>query len=220
MHVAPTAHDDGLATEPVVVDQRRESMGCVTTADGTDIFFEDWGFGPPVLLSHGWPLNAASWESQMLHLASNGFRVIAHDRRGHGRSSKSWHGNEMNTYADDLATLIEVLDLRDVVMVGFSAGGGEVSRYIGRHGGRRIARVALVSAVPPFMLQTHDNPGGVPPAVFDQLRAASLADRAQLYRELADGPFFGHNREGAAVSQGTRDAFASRTSADPPSCWN
>ena len=182
-------------------------MPYVTTSDGTEICFEDWGNGPPIVLSHGWPLCSASWESQMLHLASHGFRVVAHDRRGHGRSTKSWNGNEMNTYADDLATLIDHLDLRDVMLVGFSTGGGEVARYVGRHGGRRVARVALVSAVTPFMLRTDDNPDGVPIDVFDGIRAASLADRAELYRELADGPFFGNNREGATVSQGTRDAF-------------
>ena len=182
-------------------------MPYVTTSDGTEICFEDWGNGPPIVLSHGWPLSSASWEAQMLHLASHGFRVIAHDRRGHGRSTKSWNGNEMNSYADDLATLIDHLDLRDVTLVGFSTGGGEVARYIGRHGGRRLARVALVSAVTPYMLRTDDNPDGVPLEVFDGIRVASLEDRAQLYRELADGPFFGSNREGATVSQGTRDAF-------------
>ena len=182
-------------------------MPYLSTPDGAEICFEDWGNGPPIVLSHGWPLSSASWESQMLHLASHGFRVIAHDRRGHGRSTKSWNGNEMNTYADDLATLIDHLDLRDLMLVGFSTGGGEVARYIGRHGGRRVARVALVSAVTPFMLRTDDNPDGVPIAVFDGIRAASLADRSQLYRELADGPFFGNNRQGATVSQGRRDAF-------------
>ena len=153
-------------------------MPYVTTSDGAEICFEDWGNGPPIVLSHGWPLSSASWESQMLHLASHGFRVVAHDRRGHGRSTKSWNGNEMNTYADDLATLIDHLDLRDVMLVGFSTGGGEVARYVGRHGGRRVARVALVSAVTPFMLRTDDNPDGVPIDVFDGIRAASLADRA------------------------------------------
>ena len=182
-------------------------MPYVATSDGTEIYFEDWGNGPPIVLSHGWPLSSASWESQMLHLATHGFRVIAHDRRGHGHSTKSWNGNEMNTYADDLATLIDHLDLRDVMLVGFSTGGGEVARYIGRHGGRRVARVALVSAVTPFMLRADDNPDGVPIEVFDSIRAASLTDRAQLYRGLADGPFFGSNREGATVSQGIRDAF-------------
>jgi non-heme chloroperoxidase len=182
-------------------------MGFVTTSDGTQIFCKDWGSGPPVVFSHGWPLNADSWEAQMLFLASNGFRCLAHDRRGHGRSSQPWDGNEMDTYADDLATLIETLDLHDVVLIGFSTGGGEVARYVGRHGTQRVAGVVLVSAVPPLMLKTDDNPGGLPIEVFDALRAGSLANRAQLYRELADGPFFGNNRPGADVPQGTRDNF-------------
>ena len=182
-------------------------MGFVTTSDGTQIYYKDWGSGPPVVFSHGWPLNADSWEAQMLHLASNGFRCVAHDRRGHGRSSQPWDGNEMDTYADDLATLIETLDLHDVVLIGFSTGGGEVARYVGRHGTERVAGVVLVSAVPPLMLKTHDNPGGLPIEVFDGLRAGSIANRAQLYRELSDGPFFGNNRPGADVPQGTRDNF-------------
>jgi len=182
-------------------------MSYVTTPVGTDIFYKDWGTGQPVVFSHGWPLSSDSWESQMLVLASGGFRCIAHDRRGHGRSMQTWHGNDMDTYADDLATLIDALDLRDATLIGFSTGGGEVARYIGRHGTGRVAKVALVSAVPPFMLQTDDNPGGVPLEVFDGIRAASLADRSQLYRDLADGPFFGNNRPGAQVSQGMRDAF-------------
>ena len=182
-------------------------MPYVTASDGAQIFYKDWGTGRPVVLSHGWPLNSDSWEAQQLFLASNGFRVIAHDRRGHGRSDQTWHGNEMNTYADDLATLIDTLDLRDATLVGFSTGGGEVARYIGRHGTARIAQLVLVSAVPPFMLKTDDNPGGVPVDAFDAIRAGSLADRSQLYRDLADGPFFGNNRPGADVSQGIRDAF-------------
>jgi non-heme chloroperoxidase len=182
-------------------------MPYVTAADGAEIFYKDWGLGRPVVLSHGWPLNSDSWEAQQLHLASHGFRVVAHDRRGHGRSTQTWTGNEMNTYADDLATLIDTLDLRDVTLIGFSTGGGEVARYVGRHGTGRIAQLVLVSAVPPFMLRTDDNPGGVPVEVFDGIRAGSLADRSQLYRDLADGPFFGNNRPGADVSQGTRDAF-------------
>jgi non-heme chloroperoxidase len=182
-------------------------MGFATARDGAQIFFKDWGEGPPVVFSHGWPLNADSWEAQMLFLAERGHRCIAHDRRGHGRSTQTWHGNEMDTYADDLAAVIETLDLHDVTLVGFSTGGGEVARYVGRHGTARVARVALVSAVPPFMLRTDDNPGGVPIEVFDELRAGSLADRSQLYRDLADGPFFGNNRPGANVSQGIRDAF-------------
>ena len=182
-------------------------MPFVQTRDGTEIYYMDWGAGPPVVLSHGWPLNADSWEAQMLFLASNGHRVVAHDRRGHGRSTQTWDGNEMDTYADDLAAVIEALDLRDITLVGFSTGGGEVARYIGRHGTERVAGVALVSAVPPFMLQTDDNPGGVPIQVFDEIRAASEADRSQTYRDLADGPFFGNNRPGANVSEGTRLAF-------------
>ncbi|MEV5906214.1 alpha/beta hydrolase [Streptomyces sp. NPDC052127] len=182
-------------------------MPYVTTADGAEIFHQDWGTGRPVVLCHGWPLNSDSWEAQALFLASHGYRVIAHARRGHGRSTPTWHGNEMNTYADDLATLIDTLDLRDVTLVGFSTGGGEVARYVGRHGTARVAQLALVSAVPPFMLRTDDNPGGLPAEVFDAIRAGSLADRSQLYRDLADGPFFGHNRPGANVSQGIRDVF-------------
>jgi non-heme chloroperoxidase len=177
------------------------------TANGASIFYKDWGTGRPVVFSHGWPLNADSWEAQMLFLASDGFRCIAHDRRGHGRSSQPWDGNDMDTYADDLAALIETLDLRGVVLVGFSTGGGEVARYIGRHGTEHVAGAVLVSAVPPLMLETGDNPDGVPIEVFDGIRAESIADRAQLYRDLADGPFFGHNRPGANVSQGTRDSF-------------
>jgi non-heme chloroperoxidase len=184
-----------------------ETVGYVTVADGTQIFYKDWGTGRPVVLSHGWPLNSDSWDAQALFLAANGYRVIAHDRRGHGRSTQTWHGNEMDTYADDLATLLDVLDLRDATLVGFSTGGGEVARYVGRHGTSRVAQVVLVSAVPPFMLRTDDNPGGVPIEVFDGIRAGSLADRAQLYRELADTIFFGHNRPGADVSQGIRDSF-------------
>ncbi|WP_406481856.1 alpha/beta fold hydrolase [Streptomyces sp. NBC_01615] len=182
-------------------------MPYVTASDGAQIYYKDWGTGRPIVLSHGWPLNSDSWEAQQLFLASNGFRAIAHDRRGHGRSTQTWHGNEMNTYADDLATLIDTLDLRDATLVGFSTGGGEVARYVGRHGTARIAQLVLVSAVPPFMLKTDDNPGGVPIEEFDAIRAGSLADRSQLYHDLADGPFFGNNRPGADVSQGIRDAF-------------
>lgn len=186
-------------------------MGFVTTGDGAQIFYKDWGTGKPVVLSHGWPLNSDSWEAQALFLAENGYRVIAHDRRGHGRSTQTWHGNEMDTYADDLATLIDALDLREATLVGFSTGGGEVARYVGRHGTGRVAKIVLVSAVPPFMLRTPDNPDGVPIEVFDNIRAGSLADRSQLYQDLADGPFFGNNRPGAQVSQGIRDAFWSQS---------
>jgi non-heme chloroperoxidase len=182
-------------------------MPYITAEDGAQIFYTDWGTeGSPVILSHGWPLNADAWEVAALFLASNGHRAIAHDRRGHGRSSRTWHGNEMDTYADDLATLIEALDLTDIALVGHSTGGGEIVRYIGRHGTSRVARLVLVSAVPPLMLHTDDNLGGLPIATFDEIRAGEATDRSQLYRDLADGPFFGHNRKGG-VSQGVRDAF-------------
>lgn len=182
----------------------------IATQDGTQLYFKDWGAGRPIVFSHGWPLNSDSWESQMLYLASRGFRCIAHDRRGHGRSSQSWSGNEMNTYADDLATVIETLDLRSAILVGFSTGGGEVARYVGRHGTGRVAGVALVAAVPPLMLKTAANPGGLPIEVFDGIRAGELANRSQLYKDIASGPFFGFNRPGAKPSQGLIDSFWSQ----------
>lgn len=176
----------------------------ITTTDGVRLYYKDWGpkDGPIVTLSHGWPLSSDSWESQMIFLADHGYRVIAHDRRGHGRSSQPWDGNDMDHYADDLAAVINALDLKDVTVVGFSTGGGEVARYIGRHGTSRVKKAVLVSAVPPLMLQTADNPKGVPLEVFDGLRKASLENRSQLYLDLASGPFYGFNREGAKVSQG------------------
>jgi non-heme chloroperoxidase len=178
----------------------------ITTRDGTEIYYKDWGTGQPVVFSHGWPLSADAWEDQMLFLAWQGYRAIAHDRRGHGRSTQPWTGNDMDTYADDLATLVDALDLKDAIHVGHSTGGGEVARYIARHGTRRVAKAVLVSAIPPLMLKTAANPGGLPIEVFDQIRAGVLADRSQFFQDLS-APFYGANRPGAKVSQGLRDSF-------------
>ena len=181
-------------------------MPTITTKDGTQIYYKDWGTGQPLVFSHGWPLTADAWEDQMIFLAERGYRCIAHDRRGHGRSSQPWNGNDMDTYADDLAELVMALDLRDAIHIGHSTGGGEVTRYIGRHGTKRVAKAVLIGAIPPLMLKTAANPAGLPIEVFDQLRAASLADRSQFYKELS-APFYGANREGSKVSQGLRDSF-------------
>jgi len=181
-------------------------MGTITTKDSTRIFFKDFGAGPPVVFSHGWPLNADAWDAQMVFLGQRGHRVVAHDRRGHGRSAQTWDGNTMDQYADDLAELIEHLDLKDAVLVGHSTGGGEVAHYVGRHGTGRVSKVVLVGAVPPLMLKTEKNPGGLPQEVFDGIRKNTFDNRAQFFKDLTV-PFYGWNREGAKPSEGLRDAF-------------
>ncbi|HTA46632.1 MAG TPA: alpha/beta hydrolase [Bryobacteraceae bacterium] len=181
-------------------------MNTITTNDGAQIYYKDWGAGRPFVFSHGWPLNADAWDPQMLFLGHNGFRVIAHDRRGHGRSSQPWNGNEMNTYADDLATLLDTLDVKDAILVGHSTGGGEVARYIGRHGSARVAGAVLIGAVPPLMLKTASNPGGLPMSAFDQIRAGVITDRSQFFMDLTV-PFYGYNKPDAKVSEGVRDSF-------------
>jgi non-heme chloroperoxidase len=181
-------------------------MSTINTKDGTSIFYKDWGKGQPIVFSHGWPLSADAWDEQLFYFASNGYRAIAHDRRGHGRSSQPWNGNDMDTYSDDLAALFEKLELRDAIVVGHSTGGGEVTRYLGRHGTRQVAKAAIVGAIPPLMLKTEANPGGLPIAAFDQIREGLTKDKAQFYRDLAF-PFYGANRPESKVTQGLRDQF-------------
>ena len=181
-------------------------MTTITTKDGTQIYYKDWGNGQPVVFSHGWPLSADAFEDQMFYLSSRGYRCIAHDRRGHGRSSQPWNGNDMDTYADDLAELIKALDLKNAILVGHSTGGGEVTRYIGRHGTKRVAKAVLIGAVPPLMLKTPANPGGLPIDVFNQIRANVIADRSQFFKDLTM-PFYGYNRPGAKISEDVRQSF-------------
>src|SRR6266436_4372147 len=184
-------------TSPISYEGEKH-MTTITTKDGTQIYYKDWGTGQPIVFSHGWPLTADDWDAQMLFFGQHGYRVIAHDRRGHGRSTQTWDGNEMDTYADDLAALTQELDLKDAIHVGHSTGGGEVARYIGRHGTKRVARAVLISAVPPLMLKTEKNPGGLPISVFDGLRAAFVANRPQFYKDITL-PFYGYNRPGAKI---------------------
>lgn len=181
-------------------------MNTIATKDGTSIYFKDWGTGRPVVFSHGWPLTADAWDPQMLFLGQRGYRVIAHDRRGHGRSGQSWGGNNLDTYADDLAELMEALDLKDVTLIGHSTGGGEVTRYIGRHGNKRLSKLVLIGAIPPLMLKTAANPSGLPISAFDELRAGVVADRSQFMKDLSM-PFYGYNKPDAKISQGVRDSF-------------
>jgi non-heme chloroperoxidase len=197
----------GGRAAPITLNRTKElTMSTITTKDGTKIYYKDWGKGPVVTFSHGWPLNADAWDGQMLFLAQNGFRAIAHDRRGHGRSNQTSWGNDMDTYADDLAAVIEALDVKEATLVGHSTGGGEVARYIGRHGTKRVAKAVLIAAVPPIMLKTSTNPEGLPKEVFDQIRAGLNKDRSQFYKDLSM-QFYGANRPGANVSRGTLDQF-------------
>jgi non-heme chloroperoxidase len=201
-------------------EEAGKAMSMLTTKDGTQLYYNDWGTGQPVVFSHGWPLCADAFEDQMFFLAQNGYRVIAHDRRGHGRSSQPWRGNDLDTYADDLAALVDALDLGNAVHIGHSTGGGEVVRYIGRHGTGRVSKIVLIGAIPPLMLQTPENPGGLPLSVFDAIRAGVLADRSQFFKDLSL-PFYGYNRPGASVSQGVRDSFwLQGMMAGMPACYD
>lgn len=206
---AGTAAQAAAPVNPAAVTAIAHTPSTITTADGVQLYYKDWGpkDGPVVTFSHGWPLDSDSWDAQMMFLANHGYRVVAHDRRGHGRSSQPWDGNDMDHYADDLATVINTLDLKDITVVGFSTGGGEVARYIGRHGTGRVKKAVLISAVPPFMLKTADNPGGVPVEVFDGLRKGQLENRAQLFSDVASGPFYGYNRPGAKPNQALIDSW-------------
>jgi len=194
------------ATNPNPTKSGVQSMSFIKTKDGTEIFYKDWGKGQPILFSHGWPLSADAWDAQMVFFGQQGYRVIAHDRRSHGRSTQTWDGNNMDQYADDLAELIEYLDLKDLIMIGHSTGGGEVAHYLGRHGTKRVAKVVLVGAVPPLMLKTDKNPNGLPMDVFDGIRKGTLEDRSQFFRDVTI-PFYGYNREGAKISEGVRESF-------------
>ena len=207
--VSASIASTAAAAAPNSTKKGNNIVSTLTTRDGVELYYKDWGprDGQPVVFSHGWPLNSDSWESQMLFLADHGYRCIAHDRRGHGRSSQPWDGNDMDHYADDLAQLMDKLDLKNAVLIGFSTGGGEVARYVGRHGTKRVAKLSLISAVPPQMIKSADYPGGLPKEVFDGIRAASLKDRSQFYIDLASGPFYGFNRKGAKVSQGLINAW-------------